>query len=85
MKESLMRESIIREFITDVNTNLKSVEEELIKMSDKLGKRRISELVVIKIKDEIEQFEMYLNKKNRSHFLKLKNSINNYLNDMLAN
>lgn len=85
MKEQLIRESVIRGFVRDLTVNLKSVEEELVKMSNKINKRQINGLIVNKIMNEIESFgNVNLNKKQEIQFLKLKNNINNYLNDMLV-
>lgn len=84
MKESLIRESVIRSFIGDLNTNLKSVEEELIKLSNKINKRQINGLIVCKINTQMEEFELRLPKKYKNEFMKLSNNINNYFNDMLV-
>lgn len=85
MKEQTIRESIFRLFIADINSNLKSVEEEIVKMSNKISKRQMNGLLVNKIINEMDAFDRnFLTKRNRIEFLKIKNNINNYLNDMLV-
>lgn len=84
MKEQSVRESLFRRFISDINVNLKSVEEELVKMSNKINKRQMNGLIVCKINNEIEEFGKNLPKKYKISFMKLGNNISNYMNDMLV-
>lgn len=84
MKESLIRESVIREFVGDINKNIKCLEEEIVKMSNKINKRQMNGLVACKINNEMEEFEMVLPKRNKIAFMKLKNNVSNYLNDLLV-
>lgn len=84
MKEDVIKEEFVRRMVADININIKGVEDELVKLSNKLKNKSLNEFIIVKINKELNYFHdnILKNKENRIEFLKLKDSISRYLMDI---